>query len=287
MAERQTQISESPSNSTISAESGEGQERSGRAELFLRLHLNQWTQADVRWMPIDKWNGCDGYELAPGAKDPKQLRAALEEKLAGRPCYGGLDLSSKVDLTAFAAIFPPSEDLPRWIALVDFWIPADNVQTRVKEDRIPYDVWIREGFLHETEGNVVDYDFVKAHILRFANRFDLRELAFDKWNAQQISNQLSGEGVQMVEFGQGFVSMSEPTKELMAIVLGGSLAHLGNPVLRWNADNLVVKTDEAGNLKPNKEKSSEKIDGAVALIMALGRGITSPVEDGKPGVFVV
>ena len=244
---------------------------------FLRLHLNQWTQTDTRWMPLDKWNACSGF---PGA-DPKRIREQLEPELAGRRCFAGLDLSSKVDLTALVLLFPPIEADPRWIVLPTLWMPEDNVQKRVKQDRVPYDVWIREGFIDQTEGNVIDYDRIKAHIVRARDRFQIEELAFDPWNATQLATQLQAEGLTMVEFRQGFGSLSGPTKELMALVLGQKLAHLGNPVLRWMASNIVVKSDEAGNLKPNKEKSAEKIDGIVALIMALGRALAAPADEGS------
>jgi phage terminase large subunit-like protein len=244
---------------------------------FLRLHLNRWTQTDTRWMPLEKWNACSGYP----ASDPKLIRQHLEPCLAGRRAFAGLDLSSKVDLTAFVLLFPPTEEDARWIALPTFWMPEDNVAERVKNDRVSYDVWIREGFIQATEGNVVDYDQVKAHIVRARDRFAIEEIAFDPWNATQLATQLQGEGLTMVEYREGFGSMSGPTKELMTLVLGKKLAHLGNPVLRWMASNLVVKTDEAGNIKPNKEKSIEKIDGIVALIMALGRAQASPSDSGS------
>lgn len=242
---------------------------------FLRLHLNQWTQTDTRWMPADKWAACAGA-FKTAAADPRALRAELEARLAGRRCFAGLDLSSKIDLTALVLLFPPVEDDPRWTALPWFWMPEDNITARVKENRLPYDVWQREGWIRATEGNVVDYDAVKATILELAKRFTIEEVAFDPWNATQLATQLQNDGLVMVEFRQGFASMSGPTKELMALVLGRSLAHLDNPVLRWMASNVVVKTDEAGNLKPNKAKSAEKIDGIVALIMALGRAQSAP-----------
>jgi phage terminase large subunit-like protein len=256
---------------------------------FLRLRLNVWTQQDTRWMPMDKWNLCVGHSLK--LRDAKVLRAEVEQQLAGRMCYAGLDLSSKIDLTALVFLFPPTEDDALWTILPYFYMPENNVARRVKEDRVQYDVWIREGFITATEGNVVDYEIVEDEVLRARKRFDLRELAFDSWNAQATANRLAKDDVLMVEFGQGYKSMSEPTKEVMKLVLEKKLAHLANPVLRWNMSNIVIKSDEAGNLKPNKDKSSEKIDGAVALIMALGRAIAHPSEDSvytsDRGVFTV
>jgi phage terminase large subunit-like protein len=245
---------------------------------FLRLRLNVWTQQNTRWMPIDKWNECVGYSLA--GIDAKVLRGKVLGELAGKHCYAGLDLSSKVDLTAYVKVFPPGEGNDKFVAICNFYMPEDNVYKRVKEDRVPYDLWIREGFITATPGNVVDYDWIKGDILRDAAKFEIRELAFDPYNAMQTATQLKNEGIQTVEFRQGFLSMSEPTKELMKIVLQKKLAHLSDPVLRWNAANVVVKQDEAGNLKLNKDKSPDKIDGLVALVMGLGRAIANPGDAG-------
>jgi phage terminase large subunit-like protein len=250
---------------------------------FLRLHLNRWTQTDTRWMDLDEWADCSA-PFAAGApaipSDPHAARDELRERLIGRRCFGGLDLSSKVDLTAFVLLFTPTDDDPRYIAIPWFWMPEDNVEKRVKQDRVPYDLWIREHWIETTDGNVVDYDVIRAHIVEQRDDFEIAEIAFDPWNATHLSTQLQDDGLTTVEFRQGFASMSAPTKELMTLVLGRKLAHLGNPVLRWMASNLVVKTDPAGNIKPNKEKSAEKIDGIVALIMALGRAQATSDGDG-------
>lgn len=271
---------------------------------FLRLHLNVWTQQETRWMPVDKWNDCVGFSLRD--RDAKVLRGDMQKALEGRRCFAALDLSSKIDLTSLIELFPPTEEDPRWIVLPRFWMPEENVQQRVKKDRVPYDVWIREGFIETTEGNVVDYDEIKAAIVgdpylgysQIAmspapgetalipnpyigrkgdrDRYQIVEVAYDPWNATQVAVDLEKAGVKCVEFRQGYASMSEPTKHLMTLVLSKKLAHLSNPVLRWMASNLVVKQDEAGNLKPDKDKSSEKIDGIVALIMSVGRAIANP-----------
>jgi phage terminase large subunit-like protein len=251
---------------------------------FLRSHLNQWTQTDTRWMPLDVWQACAApvAPLAPPIPaDPALARAEFLTRAAGRRCFGGLDLSSKVDLTAFALIFPPVEEDPRWYAVPWFWMPEDNVEKRVKQDRVPYDVWIRQGWIETTDGNVIDYDRIRAHIVARRDEFEIEELAFDPWSATQLAGQLQADGILMVEHRQGFASMSGPTKELMTYALGRKLAHLGNPVLAWMASNMVVATDPAGNIKPNKEKASEKIDGLVALIMALGRALPKMESGGS------
>jgi phage terminase large subunit-like protein len=253
---------------------------------FLRLHLNRWTQTDVRWMPLDAWNACAGF----AAGDPRELRRNVETSLSGRRCFGGLDLSSNTDLSAFVLIFPPVEDDGRYIALPTFWMPADNVRRRVSEDRLPYDVWIREGFINETPGNVVDYAFIRAYILRARDRFDIEEVAYDPWNALETATRLKDEGLTMVEVKQNFAGLSNATKELMGLVLGKRLAHLGNPVLRWMATNVVINTNEEGFIRPNRKKSREKIDGIVALIMALGRAFAhAPAASGdvSQGIWVL
>jgi phage terminase large subunit-like protein len=231
---------------------------------FKRLHLNIRTQNDVRWLRLEDWDGCAG--------------PVNETALAGRHCFGALDLSSKVDVTAWVLVFPPTDDDPLWRILPRFFIPADNARQRERRDRVPYETWGRQGLMTLTEGNVVDYDVVKAQIAADAKTFDLQEVAYDPWNATQIALQLQADGATVVEFGQGYRSMSEPTKELEKLVTSGRLAHAGNPVLRWMAGNAAVESDPAGNLKPSKKKSTERIDGVVALVMGLGRAIMKPDE---------
>ena len=245
---------------------------------FLRLRLNRPAGDFARWIPIDKWNKCVGYDMT--GLDAKSLLDKILPTLERRRCVAAVDLSSKIDLTAYLKLFPPIEKDPRWILIPRFFMPEENIEKRVKEDRVPYDVWIREGFITKTAGNVVDYDVIKPEILADAKRYELLELAFDPWNATQIGLQLQKEGLTVSEFRQGFASMSEPTKQFLALILSGKLAHLGNPVLKWMASNVVVKIDEAGNEKPNKRKSAERIDGIVAAIMALGRAMYQP--EGPP-----
>lgn len=196
-----------------------------------------------------------------------------EDDLEGRVCYGGLDLSSTTDITAFVLVFPPEDETDRYIILPYFWLPEDNLPLRVNRDHVPYDVWERQGFLQTTEGNVVHYGYIEKFIERLGERFNIREIAFDRWGAVQMVQNLEGMGFTVVPFGQGFKDMSPPTKELMKLVLEQRIAHGGHPVLRWMMDNIYIRTDPAGNIKPDKEKSTEKIDGAVAAIMALDRAI--------------
>lgn len=227
---------------------------------FRRLHLNQWTQQETRWLPLDRWDACD----AP-------INAKL---LEGSPCYGGLDLASSSDIASFVLVFPsePGEN-ERYALLPFFWIPEENMIERARKDRVPYDAWVRDGLINATVGNVIDYAFIVQAIEELGERYDIREITFDRWGAFQVSQALEGAGFEMVGFGQGFASMANPTKELLRLVLDGRLAHGGHRVLRWMADNMVVSTDAAGNVKPNKAKSREKIDGIVAGIMGLDRAM--------------
>lgn len=231
----------------------------GEENSFRQLRLNQWVKQAVRWMPMDKWDKC--------------AFAVNEEQLEGRVCYGGLDLSSTTDITAFVLVFPPLDEDDKYIILPYFWIPEDTLDLRVKRDHVPYDVWERQGYLQTTEGNVVHYGYIEKFIEQLGKKYNIREIAFDRWGAVQMVQNLEGMGFTVVPFGQGFKDMSPPTKELMKLTLEQRIAHGGHPVLRWNMDNIFVRTDPAGNIKADKEKSTEKIDGAIATIMALDRAI--------------
>ena len=233
---------------------------------FRQLRLNQWVKQDVRWMPMDKWDAC-AFPV-----DPNQLR--------GRPCYGGLDLSSTTDITAFVLVFPPLDDSEGFTLLPYFWIPEDNVDLRVRRDHVPYDIWKQQGFLQTTEGNVVHYGFIEHFIEELGKKYNIREIAFDRWGAVEMVQNLEGMGFTVVPFGQGFKDMTPPTKELMRLTLEKKIAHGGQPVLRWMMDNIYIRTDPAGNIKPDKAKSTEKIDGVVATIMGLDRAIRNGGGDG-------
>lgn len=227
---------------------------------FRRLHLNQWTQQESRWLDLRAWDAC-GEAFDVGL-------------LEGAMCYGGLDLASTSDLASLVLVFPaePGEE-ERFVWLPFFWIPEDNLIERARKDRVPYDAWARDGLITATPGNMIDYGYIVRDIERLSDKYNMREIAFDRWGAFQVSQQLEAAGITMVGFGQGFASMSSPTKELLRVVLDGKLRHGGNAVLRWMADNLVVSQDPAGNVKPNKQKSREKIDGIVAGIMGLDRAV--------------
>lgn len=226
---------------------------------FRQLRLNQWVKQSIRWMPMDKWDECGTMV------DPNQLE--------GRACYAGLDLSSTSDLTAFVLVFPPLDESEPYAVLPFFWVPEETLSLRVRRDHVPYDQWTRPGYIQTTEGNVVHYGYIEQFICQLGERYNIREIAHDRWNATMMVQTLEDDGFTMIPFGQGFKDMSPPTKELMRLVLEHKIAHGGHPVLRWNMDNAFVRTDPAGNLKLDKEKSTEKIDGAIALIMGLDRAM--------------
>ncbi|WP_368280345.1 terminase large subunit [Enterocloster citroniae] len=227
--------------------------------IFRQLRLNQWVKQSTRWMQMEKWDAC-GFPVD-------------ERELLGRECFGGLDLSSTTDITALVLVFPPRVQDEKYILLPYFWIPEENMRLRVRRDHVPYDVWEQQGFLKTTEGNVIHYGFIEKFIEELGTRYNIREIAFDRWGAVQMVQNLEGMGFTVVPFGQGFKDISPPSKELMKLTLEQRLAHGGHPVLRWMMDNIFVRTDPAGNIKPDKKKSTEKIDGAVATVMALDRAI--------------
>ena len=235
--------------------------------IFRQLRLNQWVKQSIRWMPMDRWDECSF---------PVNL-----DHLKGRECFAGLDLSSTTDITAFVLVFPPRSEEEKYEVVPYFWIPEENLKLRVRRDHVPYDVWEQQGYIKTTEGNVVHYGFIETFIEELGTKYNIREIAFDRWGAVQMVQNLEGMGFTVVPFGQGYKDMSPPSKELMKLTLEKKIAHGGNPVLRWMMDNIFVKTDPAGNIKPDKEKSTEKIDGAVALIMALDRAIRNKGNDGS------
>lgn len=231
---------------------------------FKWLRLNMWVSSTVAWIPDAIFmKGNEEIDLA-----------ALE----GRDCYGGLDLSSTGDITALVLMFPPRDEDEKYILLPFFWVPEETIPQRVKAASVPYDIWERQGYLLSTEGNVIHYDFIEKFINDLAEKYHIVEIAVDKWNATQMIQNLEGDGFTMVPFGQGFASMSGPTKDFYRLLMEGKIIHGGHPVLRWMAGNVVVDTDPAGNIKVTKAKSKEKIDGIVAAIMSLDRCIRNQTE---------
>ena len=170
-------------------------------------------------------------------------------------------------------VFPPLKPDEPYYILSFAWVPEETIEQRSRRDHVNYDLWRKQGFILATEGNVVDYEAIEQKILSLREHYDIREIAYDRWNAQMLIQHLADEGMTVVPFGQGFKDMSAPTKELYKLTLEQKLAHGGHPVLRWCMDNVVVDQDAAGNIKITKARAAEKVDLAVALVMALDRAI--------------
>jgi phage terminase large subunit-like protein len=222
---------------------------------FRRLYLNQWTEQASRWLALRDWDAC--------------RFSFTEGDLARRRCYVGLDLSSTTDLTAVVAVFPSDGHFQ---VLARCFVPAERIRERAQRDRAPYDQWQRDGVLTATPGNVVDYEAVRRLLVDWAKRYDVREVAYDPWNATDLVTRLQEQdGLTCVPIRQGFGALSAPTKSLETAILSHALQHDGDPVLRWCVSNVSVESDAAGNIKPSKRVSTERIDAVVALVMALDR----------------
>lgn len=231
---------------------------------FKWLRMNMWVSSTTSWIP-------DAIFMK--GNEPIDMRL-----LEGRDCYAGLDLSSTGDITALVLIFPPRNTDEKYILVPYFWVPEETIPQRVKSNSVPYDVWEKQGHLLATEGNVIHYDFIEKFICDLAEKYHILEIAVDRWNATHMIQNLEDAGFTMVPFGQGFASMSTPTKEFYRLLMEGQIVHAGHPVLRWMAGNVVIETDAAENIKVTKAKSKEKIDGIVASIMALDRCLRNQGE---------
>ena len=231
---------------------------------FKRLHLNIQTEQDVRWLSMEKWDNCNEVmELAD---------------LKGKPCYGAMDLATVGDIACYGRLFPLDDGM--FFFSPKFYVPEENAWNREKKDRVPYITWAKQGYITLTPGNVIDYSYIKKDLEDDWATYDMQVLAFDRWNFEALRQQFAAAGIpvdKMIAFGQGFVSLSAPSKEFEKLVISGKLIHNNNPVLRWMAANVSVEIDAAGNIKPSKKKSSEKIDGIITAVMALGEAITQEV----------
>lgn len=231
---------------------------------FKWLRMNMWVSSTTSWIP-------DAIFMK--GNEPIDMRL-----LEGRACYAGLDLSSTGDITALVLIFPPSNLDEKYILVPYSWVPEETIPQRVKANSVPYDIWEKQGHLLATEGNVIHYDFIEKFICDLAEKYHILEIAVDRWNATHMIQNLEDAGFTMVPFGQGFASMSTPTKEFYRLLMEGQIVHAGHPVLRWMAGNVVIETDASENIKVTKAKSKEKIDGIVASIMALDRCLRNQGE---------
>jgi phage terminase large subunit-like protein len=226
---------------------------------FLNKQLNVWTEQENVWLPLEKWDRC-AFPVELG-------------KLPGNPCVGAIDLASTNDIAAVVWEFRVGD---RWHFVPRFFIPEDNMRERVRRDRVPYDAWARDGLLTATPGDVIDYEFIRAQIIADAALFKPTEITYDAWNATDTVTQLQGAGLNMVPCRQGFITMSPAMKALETEIVSARVAHGGNPILRWMLGNVSPQRDAAGNIKPDKARSREKIDGIVAMIMAHSRLMLTP-----------
>jgi phage terminase large subunit-like protein len=263
----------------------EAREMPAQQNAIRRLRLNEWTEQTTRWLDMDVWK-----EGGPETQDYREIATqfdVLQEQLRGLDCFGGLDLARVNDLSAFVMLFPPTglQDLgplaSKWIAIPRFWVPEDDILRRARRDRVPYDVWRDGGFVKATPGNATDFAFIQHEIIELSTRFNIREIAYDRTFAGEIVQNLQAEGLALVEYGQGFLSLGAPTAEVQRLLIARSLWHAGHPVLRWNAANVAVRQDPAGSIKPDKERSFERIDGISALVNALGRALVRDQAGGR------
>lgn len=234
----------------------EAKQTPGSIGAFKRLRLNTPTDSAERWIEEEQWDACC---------DP-----ITEEDLHGRECFGGLDLSQTQDLTGWGLVFPPNDVDPKWRILVRHFMPKEVVRKRSEKDRVPYDQWADERLFILTEGDCVDYARVKAQVIADALAFRLNALAFDRFSALPVIQELQAEGIECIPWGQGYLSLNAATKELSRMIAAALIGHQGDKVLNWQAGNVAIETDPAGNIKPSKRKSGEKIDGFAAIVNALG-----------------
>lgn len=239
----------------------EARDLPSKRSLVLRLNFCRWTEASENWIDLDHWDQC--------------AEPFKEDDLVGRECYGGLDLASVSDFCAHTLLFPPAADGELWKLLLRLWLPEAAVAKMRKQGRLPIDEWVRQGLIQVTPGNVTDYGFIRKSINEDREKFDVREIAVDRFNSTQLVTDLQDDGALMSMFGQGYVSMSAPCKDLERLYMSHRITHGGNKVLRWMATNTVAVRDPAANMKLDREKSTNKIDGMVSSVMALGRAIAN------------
>lgn len=252
----------SVSEEYLEAETRKAAENPAYENTVKRLHLNMKTATASKAIDPLMWDAC--------------ASPVPDADLAGRPCWGGLDLASTSDIASFSLLWRIGSGPDRWAHRAWMWSPKATARRRTKKDRVPYEAWASIGHLTLTEGDVIDYDVIRRDINALGERFNIKEIAADRWNSTQLLTQLAGDGYEVIAYGQGYRDMTAPTKELLDLIASGRLAHQGSPVMRWMALNMAVEEDAAGNKKPSKKKSADKIDGPVSAIMALGRAMLNP-----------
>lgn len=251
---------------------------------LLTKNFNRWTDASSTWIEDSKWLE---------AQMPDHIDA---EYLSNLRCIAALDLASTRDVNAFTMIWIDEAE-SKYYTKSKYWLPRESMMSRVKRDGVRYDLWAEQGWIDLTPGNVTDYRAIKTEIMRLTETYSIEAIAFDRWNSSQLVIELTDEGITMTPYGQGFASMSAPSKEFEKLIYQKEMLHDGNPVTRWMLGNVELGTDPAGNIKPDKAKSSEKIDGIVSTIMALGlimvQGMqlaeegTSRYESEEGGLWVI
>lgn len=234
-------------------------------KLFRWLRLNQWVSLkQIGWLPLTLWDSTVG--------------AWNNADLCGKKCYIGLDLASTTDLTAAAVLFPPQEGLEEWRCIFEAWIPIDKMKERIQRDRVPYDRWVKDGFLHATPGNAVDYEFVQARIEALTKQYEVKFLCTDPWNSRMLTQNLAKSGIECLEVAQTLAGMSPGMKEVERLARTGQFSHEKHPVARWCWGNVNIVIDGNENIKPMKNKSRDRIDIIVALINAMAIAIRMELQ---------
>lgn len=240
---------------------------------FKTKHLNVWCDKVDTWINSTVWN-----------KNQTKIGFTKLKELKTRRCYGGLDLSSSTDITALVLIF--DDECGGFDVIPYFWIPKDNMLERVRRDKVPYFDWVKKGLMRTTEGNVVDYSFIEKKVKKICNFFNVQMIAYDRWNSSDLIRRLTDDAVvELIQFGQGFASLSAPTKQIEVLSLQGKLNHGSNEPLSWMCSNVVLKKDPSDNCKIDKAVSTEKVDGMVALAMALGVALKDIKEEDTESIY--
>ena len=234
----------------------EAKEFASKEVEFKTKLLNVWTDTALTWIPDSDWKECGEFGDLAGV------------------CYGGLDLATTGDFCAFSLYWPQSGALKSW-----YFLPEESIKRRKDAAGQSIRQWVADGAIIATEGNVTDYNYIKAVICRLATEFEIKDIAFDRFNSSQLVIELQNEGLSLFPFGQGFVSMSAPTMELERLVKERMIKHEANPVTRWMMSNIMLRTDPAGNIKIDKAKSGDKVDGPVSIVMALGTAMQDAAKE--------
>lgn len=259
-------------------EAGKAKRSARHLNDFLRYHLNRWIGQLRRWLTMERWQEC-------GAGDAADAWKTALEGLRGRKCFGGVDLASTRDFCALVWVFPPAGSDDKWRVVARLWLPGSNLEDRIRDERVPYDNWAAEGALILTDGDAADHEAIKRQIVEDLEILDVQGIGFDPWNAHKLMIELNEIRADLaIKVPQNMGAMSGPSKLLERLLLTRKLGHYNQPVLRWMASNVATISDSNGNIKPAKDKSTQKIDGIVALIIALALTQGEELSDGLPNM---